>query len=58
MPPTVAARIAPGKFAGNNAPGKFAGNNTVRRKLAPVLYRPTNLDTDQWMEAAKAAGAR
>jgi alpha-L-fucosidase len=40
------------------AAGEFAGNNTVRRKLDPALYNPTKLDTDQWMEAAKAAGAR
>ena len=26
--------------------------------LPPTLYYPTNLDTDQWMEAAKGLGAR
>lgn len=37
---------------------RFAGNNTVRERLDPDLYQPIQLDTDQWLEAAKAAGAR
>lgn len=40
------------------AAGEFAGNNTVRQRLDPARYNPTKLDTDQWLEAAKAAGAR
>jgi len=40
------------------AAGQFAGNNTVRRRLDPNLYNPTKLDTDQWLEAAKVAGAK
>ena len=40
------------------AAGVFAGNNTVRKRLDPKLYNPRKLDTDQWLEAAKAAGAR
>lgn len=40
------------------AAGEFAGNNQVRRRLDPADYNPTRLDTDQWLEAAKAAGAR
>jgi alpha-L-fucosidase len=40
------------------AAGRFAGNNTVRETLDPALYNPVRLDTDQWIEAAKAAGAR
>jgi alpha-L-fucosidase len=37
---------------------RFARNNTVRERLDPKLYNPARLDTDQWIEAAKAAGAR
>jgi alpha-L-fucosidase len=37
---------------------RFARNNTVRERLEPNLYNPTKLDTDQWIEAAKAAGAK
>jgi len=40
------------------AAGRFAANNMVRERLDPNLYHPTRLDTDQWIEAAKAAGAR
>ena len=40
------------------AAGRFAPNNMVRERLDPNLYHPTRLDTDQWIEAAKAAGAR
>jgi alpha-L-fucosidase len=39
------------------AAGEFAANNQVRRRLDPADYNPTELDTDQWLEAAKAAGA-
>ena len=34
------------------------GNNAYREVFDPKLYNPTDLDTDQWIEAAKAAGAR
>ena len=37
---------------------RFASNNTVRERLDPTRYNPARLDTDQWMEAAKAAGAK
>ena len=40
------------------AAGRFAPNNTVRERMDPKLYNPTKLDTDQWLEAAKAAGAK
>jgi alpha-L-fucosidase len=40
------------------AVGHFAGNNTVRERMDPKKYNPTKLDTDQWIEAAKAAGAK
>jgi alpha-L-fucosidase len=40
------------------AAGEFASNNQVRRRLNPADYNPTKLDTDQWLEAAKAAGAK
>jgi len=36
----------------------FAPNNMVKRRLDPKLYNPVALDTDQWLEAVKAAGAR
>ena len=36
---------------------RFARNNTIRERLDPKLYSPTKLDTDQWLEAAKGAGA-
>ena len=39
------------------AAGRFPRNNTVRERMDPKLYNPTKLDTDQWLEAAKAAGA-
>ncbi len=40
------------------AAGRFAANNMLRKRLDPNLYNPVRLDTDQWLEAAKAAGAR
>lgn len=36
----------------------FARDNMVRKKLDPSLYNPPSLNTDQWLDAAKAAGAR
>ncbi|MCX5677105.1 MAG: alpha-L-fucosidase [Planctomycetota bacterium] len=39
--------------AGASGPG-----NEVRKTLDPNLYNPAKLDTDQWLEAAKAAGAK
>ncbi len=35
-----------------------ASNNSTREKFDPRLYNPSKLDTDQWLEAAKAAGAQ
>jgi alpha-L-fucosidase len=40
------------------AAGEFASNNQVRQRLDPADYNPAKLDTDQWIEAAKAAGAK
>ncbi len=40
------------------AAGVFAPNNSVRQRLDPRRYQPEELDTDQWVAAAKAAGAR
>jgi len=40
------------------AANRFARNNTVRQRLDPKLYSPRKLDTDQWIEAAKGAGAK
>ncbi|MBD3275701.1 MAG: glycoside hydrolase family 29 [Candidatus Marinimicrobia bacterium] len=37
---------------------RFAPNNSVKETLDPDLYQPAQLDTDQWIEAAQAAGAR
>lgn len=36
----------------------FPHDKPYRRTLDPNLYQPRDLDTDQWIEAAKAAGAR
>ncbi len=38
--------------------GEIVPNNQVRRTLDPKGYNPTKLDTDQWIEGAKAAGAK
>ncbi len=38
--------------------GDHAPNNAVRKVFDPRLYDPARLDTDQWIAAAKAAGAR
>jgi len=40
------------------AAGRFEANNAVRETLDPKNYHPAELDTDQWIEAAKAAGAQ
>jgi alpha-L-fucosidase len=40
------------------AAGEYAANNTSRKTYDPTLYNPDKLDTDQWIEAAKAAGAK
>lgn len=40
------------------AAGNFAGNNTAREVFDLDRYNPTRLDTDQWIEAAKACGAK
>lgn len=40
------------------AAGDTASNNATRKTFDPNLYQPRQLDTDQWMEAAKACGAR
>ncbi|MEN8128313.1 MAG: alpha-L-fucosidase [Planctomycetota bacterium] len=38
--------------------GDFTRNNAVRKTFNPQLYNPTKLDTDQWVAAAKSAGAK
>jgi len=38
--------------------GELAPNNTSRDTFDPKLYNPEKLDTDQWIRAAKDAGAR
>jgi alpha-L-fucosidase len=40
------------------AAGDTTGNNATRKTFDPNLYQPRQLDTDQWIEAAKACGAR
>ena len=40
------------------ASGNFAPNNTYRKRIEPAKYNPKQLDTDQWIEAAKAVGAK
>lgn len=40
------------------AAGNYARNNTARQVFEASRYNPKKLDTDQWLEAAKAAGAR
>lgn len=39
-------------------PGGHQHERSRRERLDPRLYKPSRLDTDQWLEAAKAAGAR
>jgi alpha-L-fucosidase len=38
--------------------GDRAPNNAARKTWDPNLYQPTKLDTDQWIESAKACGAK
>lgn len=38
--------------------GLRVANNATRKILDPQLYNPKQLDTDQWLAAAKAAGAK
>ncbi len=40
------------------AAGVHTGNNTSRKIFDTQRYNPTKLDTDQWIEAAKVAGAK
>ena len=40
------------------AEGGWTQQNARRRTWDPALYRPEQLDTDQWVAAAKAMGAR
>jgi len=40
------------------AGGDYPRNNASRQRYDPVKYNPVKLDTDQWIEAAKAAGAK
>jgi alpha-L-fucosidase len=40
------------------AAGDTTMNNAARKTWDPNLYQPRKLDTDQWLEAAKACGAR
>jgi alpha-L-fucosidase len=39
------------------AAGDTTGNNASRKTWDPNLYQPRQLDTDQWLAAAKAGGA-
>ena len=39
------------------AAGDTTENNAARKTWDPNLYQPDKLDTDQWLAAAKAAGA-
>jgi len=36
----------------------YTKNNTHRQRVDPAKYNPVNLDTDQWLAAAKAANAK
>ena len=38
--------------------GDFTRNNATRKVFDPKLYNPAELDTDQWVAAAKSAGAK
>ncbi len=40
------------------APGGRTHRNSIRETWNPGTYNPTKLDTDQWIAAAKAMGAR
>jgi len=37
--------------------GDYTPNNATRRVFDPALYNPGKLDTDQWIAAARSAGA-
>ncbi|WP_420603669.1 alpha-L-fucosidase [Flagellimonas sp.] len=37
--------------------GDYSPNNTSKKVFDPQVYNPSKLDTDQWVKAAKAAGA-
>lgn len=37
--------------------GDYTANNTSKKVFDPMLYNPKKLDTDQWVKAAKDAGA-
>ena len=39
------------------AAGDTTDNNAARKTWDPNLYQPAKLDTDEWLAAAKAAGA-
>jgi len=36
----------------------YTPNNTYRQRIDPAKYNPVNLDTDQWLAVATAAGAK
>ena len=36
----------------------YTPNNTYRQRIDPARYNPVNLDTDQWLAVATAAGAK
>ncbi|MEO1012453.1 MAG: alpha-L-fucosidase [Bacteroidota bacterium] len=38
--------------------GDYSPNNYSKKVFDPQVYNPTKLDTDQWVRAAKAAGAK
>ncbi|MEM9143684.1 MAG: alpha-L-fucosidase, partial [Bacteroidota bacterium] len=38
--------------------GEYSPNNYSKKVFDPQSYNPTKLDTDQWVRAAKAAGAK
>ena len=40
------------------AAGDHTENNATRKTFDPKLYNPGKLDTDQWVQAAKAGGAK
>ena len=40
------------------AKGGRTHHNSIHQTWDPALYNPTKLDTDQWIEAAKAMGAK
>ncbi len=40
------------------AGGDYPQNNSSPERIDPAKYNPVNLDTDQWLKTAKAAGAK